>query len=167
MWEPEVGSHSSFHVKRIGCHYANQVENELSIQKLLPTLVRLIMQKMSSICMGRRQDAIGEDKLHLQNRISRHYASWFSGGILKLILVRGGYLKRKNQGFDNKQIHIRRAQEVSESYHLIPCMRPKIVVSRSPYPLVMARKGRTWPTLLWPILGDKVNISAMYRLYTF
>jgi hypothetical protein len=98
--------------------------------------------------MGRRQDAIGEDKLHLQNRISRHYASWFSGGILKLILVRGGYFKRKNQGFDNKQIHIRRAQEVSESYHLIPCMRPKIVVSRSPYPLVMARKGRTWPTLL-------------------
>jgi hypothetical protein len=132
----------------MGSHYGNQVENQVSIQELLPTLVQLIVQKMSSICMGRRQNVIGGDKLHLQNQISRDYASWFSAGISKLILIRGGYLKRKTQGFDNKQIHLRQGQEVSESYHLIPCMGPKNIVSQSPYPLVMARKGRTWPTLL-------------------
>jgi hypothetical protein len=61
---------------------------------------------------------------------------------LKTDPCKGGYFRRKNQGFDNKQIHIRQAQEVtkpSDTLHGINFF----VASQSPYPLVMARKGRT------------------------
>jgi hypothetical protein len=60
----------------------------------------------------------------------------------KLILVRGGYFRRKNQGFDNKQIHIRRAQEVSKSYHLIPCMGLKNCSVNKSLPPCYGKKGK-------------------------